>query len=256
MKGEPERPVLGDHFVDALAVNLGCLNKLVLELLGCDTSVLQGHPVLKLHCSRGHSLRKLVHRPRGGLGIGASDSCPVRQTLNRCDRIVQSNTGSGELTDVGRHLAKVIDGLVRVSVQLVQSRVNSLDRLALLGSVGENGLNGVELKLVLLHTVDKGLNREAREHRGADFCDLSADAGECAEGNRLESREFARSLGNARLGLREIEVLGGRRDLIDPLNAASECQSLLELLDSVKRVLNPVHELAVVELKSDYPLLD
>ena len=237
-------------------MDLGCLNQLVLELLGSDAGVLQGHPVLKLHRSRGHSLRKLVHSPRSGLRVGTSDGRPVRQTLNRRDRVVQSDTGSGELTDIGRHLTEVVDGLVRVSVQLVQSRVNGLDRLALLGSVGENGLNGVELKLVLLHTIDKGLNREAREHRGADFCDLSTDAGECAEGNRLESREFARSLGNTRLGLREIKVLGGCRDLIDPLNAASECQSLLELLDPVEGVLNPVHELAVVELKSDYPLLD
>ena len=237
-------------------MDLGCLNKLVLELLGGDAGVLQRHPVLKLHRSCGHSLRKLVHSPRGGLGVGASDGCPVRQTLNRRDRVVQPNTGSGELTDIGRHLTEVVDGLVRVGVQLVQSRVHGLDRLALLGSVGENGLNGVELKLVLLHTVDKRLNSEAREHRGADLGDLSADAGECTERNRLESRESARGLGNTRLGLREIKVLGGRGDLINPLDTTSKGQPLLELLDSVEGVLNPVHELAVVELKSDYPLLD
>ena len=44
-------------------MDLGGLNKLVLELLGGDAGILQGHPVLKFHCSRGHSLRKLVHSP-------------------------------------------------------------------------------------------------------------------------------------------------------------------------------------------------
>ena len=237
-------------------MDLGSLDKLVLELLGGDTCVLQGHPVLKLDCTSGHGLRKLIHSPRGGLGIGSSHGGPVRQTLNRCDRVVQTDTGSGELTDVGRHLTEIVDGLVRIGVQLVQSRVNGLNRLALLGSVGENGLNGVELKLVLLHTVDKGLNREAREHRGADFCDLSTDAGERAERDRLKSRESARGLGDTRLGLREIEILGGCGDLVDPLDTATKCQPLLELLDSVERVLNPVHELAVVELERDHPLLD
>ena len=119
LEREPERPVLGDHLVDALAVDLGGLDKLVLELLGGNTSVLQGHPVLKLDRAGGHGLRKLIHSPRGGLGVGTSDCGPVRQTLNRCDRVVQTNTGSGELTDVGRHLTEVVDGLVRICVQLV-----------------------------------------------------------------------------------------------------------------------------------------
>ena len=162
LEGEPERPVLGDHLVDALAVDLGGLDKLVLELLGGNSGVLQGHPVLKLDRTSGHGLRKLIHGPRGGLGVGSSHGSPVRQTLNRCDRVVQTNTGSGEFTDVGRHLTEVVDGLVRICVQLIQSRVNSLNRLALLGGVGENCLNGVELELVLLHTVDKRLNGEAR----------------------------------------------------------------------------------------------
>ena len=256
LEGEPERPVLGDHLVDALAVDLGGLNKLVLELLGGDACVLQGHPVLKLDRTSGHGLRKLIHRPRGGLGVGTSDRSPVRKTLNRCDRVVQTDTGSGELTDIRRHLTEVVDGLVRIGVQLVQCRVHGLYRLALLGGVGQDGLNRVELELVLLHTIDKWLNGEAREHRGADLGDLAADTGECTERDRLKSRESARSLGDTRLGLREIEVLGGRGDLIDPLDASAKCQSLLELLDSVEGVLNPVHELAVVELERDHPLLD
>ena len=92
---------------------------------------------------------------------------------------MQIDTGSCERTDVLGHLAEVVNSLISVGVQLVQSSIDLRKVGALFLRVGQNGLNRIQLEFVLFKTLTNAFGK-AVCHLGAGSDSLS---GKIAQGN-------------------------------------------------------------------------
>ena len=85
-------------------------------------------------------------------GGGARDGRQVSDTLDGVHRGPQVDAGRGERADVPGHLGKVVDGLIRVGIQLIQGPVHLLEVGPLVLGVGQDGLHRPDLGLILLKT--------------------------------------------------------------------------------------------------------
>jgi len=119
------------HAVGSLcqcAAGYGGLQKLCLELHCRHVGVFDGLPVDQLDITGAQRLCKVIHGTGGFIGVCAGDRGHVGNALNGHDGIFQPDTRIGEFTDVGGHVLKRVDRLIRISVQLVQVFVDFLQR--------------------------------------------------------------------------------------------------------------------------------
>ena len=119
------------HAVGSLcqcAAGYGGLQKLCLELHCRHGGVFDGLPVDQLDITGAQRLCKVIHGTGGFIGVCAGDRGHVGNALNGHDGIFQPDTRIGEFTDVGGHVLKRVDRLIRISVQLVQVFVDFLQR--------------------------------------------------------------------------------------------------------------------------------
>ena len=105
---------------------------------------------------------------------------------------MQIDTGSREHTDVLGHLAEVINSLISVGIQLVQSGIDLSKIGPLFLCIGQNGLNRIKLKFVLLETLTNAFGKTVC-HLGAGSDSLS---GEITHGNDSNRFEFTESRTN------------------------------------------------------------
>ena len=222
----------------------------LLHLLAAHAGVLHGVPVHQPHSTGSDGLRKLVHGC-GSLGRRGTGCCrQVGNTLNGTDRFLQPNTGRREGTDVARHLAEVVDGLVGVDVELVQSSVDRVDVLALGGCVRQDGLNRVELKLVLLETGLGGVNGEGFDELAADTNSLGCDAAQRRNARDLHQPHVGDNIGRTGDNISESQPTSGFRNIIDALRSALKTKRGVKGLNTRLGLSDTVHELGVVELET------
>ena len=133
----------------------------ILEYLTAHICIDDRVPVLKLDRAGSQRLRKLIHCSRGLLACRAGDCREVCNALDCIDRCIQLNTGSCKRTDVARHFREVINGQIRVFVQLVQSAVDVVDVGSLFLCVRQNRLRCIDLCLIFLQAGCDRFNRQS-----------------------------------------------------------------------------------------------
>ena len=136
----------------------GSSYKSILKYLTTHTSINNRVPVHKLNFTSSNCLGKLIHC-RGSLKrTRARYSCQVSNTLNTINRRLQIDTSRSKRTNITSHLGKVVDGLISIGIQRVKCFVDLTDVGMLFLSIGQNCLNRVHLKLILMQTIDNRLN--------------------------------------------------------------------------------------------------
>ena len=124
----------------------------------------------------------------GGLcclgSISSRQGRHVGESLDRGSSILEPDTGNREGTDGGGHLSEVVDGLIRIAVQLIQCSINLVQSSTILTGVGQNGLDSVDLGLILFETVNRRLN-EALEHRFTSTQGRGTDSAKGCDTNSL-----------------------------------------------------------------------
>ena len=256
LEGLAEGPVLLDQRVDVRAVGGRRALQGLLEGLAAHGGVLDRHPVLKADRARGERLRQLLHGVSGLLTVRAHDGGEVRHALDGRDRVLQSDAGRREATDVGGHLTEVVDRVVGVLVQLVGGCRDGLEILALCGGVRQNRLSGVELKLVLLEAVDDRVEGEALDRRSGLSDDVRrqvADGDRGGVGHDAELRPDV--LGGDAEGL-QVDALDRLADPAQAVRRDVLVQAGVQLAKSVQRGFDAAQELLGLELERDHPLFD
>ena len=185
-----ERSVLGDNVVNRDTHVSSCSLQSVLKLLATHTCVHDRVPVHKAYSACRQSLGKLIHRCRGLSRGRTRHSRQVRDTLNRGNRGLQVDTGSGERTDVASHLGKIVNSLIRVRIQLVKSIGNLFDRGSLAGRVGHDGLNRVKLELILSEAIGNRIYGELAHHVATGADDRVRDVRKSGDSCDLQRIEF------------------------------------------------------------------
>ena len=123
------------------------IHQLLLKLHRCHIGILDGLPVNQLDITGGQGLAKVIHGAGRFIGICAGNCRHVGDTLNSGHSVIQLYTSIGELANVLGHVCKGIDGLVGVSIQLIQLLIDPVQTLA---GAGHDGLDRAHLQLILV----------------------------------------------------------------------------------------------------------
>ena len=102
-----------------------------------SSRMLHRDPVHKAYRPSRQSLPELIRRPAHIFRSGTGKRCPVSNTLEGDHRIIEPNTGSRKHSGVLRHCRKIINGQIRIGIQLIQSIIYGLD---IFSSVAHDGL--------------------------------------------------------------------------------------------------------------------
>ena len=217
--------------------------------------MLQRHPVLELNLSSTHSLSELVRGTRSLSGVSSRQGGHVRETLNCVGCVLEADTGNSERTNRVGHLGKVIDGLIRVTVQLVKSSVDLVQSGTILTSIGQNGLDGVDLRLILFETVDCRLD-EALEHRFSSTQGCSTDSAKSCDADSLHDGHIRGRVDRGSSQVTQSGVLSDLAHTLKTISSALHLQGFLEAVHTGRRFLDRRQELLVVHLERDYPLIN
>ena len=118
-------------------------------------------------------------------------------------------------------------------IKLQKSGVDVLQRGARGLGVGQNGLNGVQLRLILLETRRNRLNRKRLDHLGARGRSLRHDRGQSSKTSSLHRTEVHRDTIDSRVKATESYTIRRTFDLRELLTATDVSKLLLDLVDSV-----------------------
>ena len=217
--------------------------------------MLQRHPVLELNLSSTHSLSELVRGTRSLSGVSSRQGGHVRETLNRIGCVLEADTGNSERTNRVGHLGKVIDGLIRVTVQLVKCGINLVQSGTILTSVSQNGLDGIDLGLILFKTVNRRLD-EALEHRLTRAKSRCADSAKSCDADSLHNGHVGGSIDRGSSQITKGCVLSDLTHSLEPVCSAIHLQGFLETVHSGRGFLDCRKELLVIHLERDYPLVN
>ena len=138
---------------------LGSLNQQILKDLAAHASVDDRVPVHKLDRTGGQCLGQLIHGCRSLLRTRTRNSCEISNTLDRIHRRLQIDTGSCKRTDVPCHFGEIINSLIGVGIELIQSSIDLSEVGSLALGVGKNGLNRVQLSLILFETATNAISQ-------------------------------------------------------------------------------------------------
>ena len=191
-----------------------------------------------------------LHRGRARHGTEVGDTFDSRNSL------IQIDAGSGERADVLSHLAEVVDRHVGVMVQLIESRIDVVERRALRLRIGENGLHRLDLELVFMKTVNDSIRSERRSQI---FAGVERHVGDISKHRCCCYLECCKLELN-RLGTfrkrRKIYILSSLIDFVKSLTSIFEVKRLLKFINSTDRLIGISFKIAIIELHSDNALVD
>ena len=190
------------------------------------------------------------------MGRGRARHCgQVCDTLDRCYRGIQIDTGRSKRTDVSGHLGEVIDGFVRILVELRQSIGNLIDSRALACGVGENSLNRVHLKLILRQTTRNGIDGERIHHSLSGINDRVGNIGDSRYASYLQRVKLQTNRIDGFLKSTHIDSFGSIAYRIQALSRTGKVQSALQAIDSRHRRIDVLLEVLIVECHLDYAFI-
>ena len=255
-EGLPEGAVHIDGVLRAGAQQLRGAHQGVLEHLAAHTGVDHRVPVHQGDLACGQGLGELVHGCGCLLGGGARDGRQVGDTLDGVHRGPQVDAGRGERADVPGHLGKVVDGLIRVGIQLIQGPVHLLEVGPLVLGVGQDGLHRPDLGLILLKTRFNGVDYQGGHEPLSRVHRRIGDVGKSRHGDDLERRKF----GLDRLHrLAEDGHVAPLRRVPKPVKALGgvvQVQSPLEFVQRRQAGLHVLLELPVIKPHFNDSLVD
>ena len=168
----------------------------LLEFLTAHASINHGVPVHQLDRTCGQSLRKLIHCRGCLLTTGTGSSSKVSDTLNGCRRFFQANACRRKSTNISRHFGEIINGLIGVSIQLVNNPRDISHRSAFAGGIRQNRLNSIDFGFIFAKTRHNRLDSKSFYHLSARCHSLISNVLQSSYTENTHCREFRGNMFN------------------------------------------------------------